>query len=119
MQTAIVRNSPTYDSRATLSVRVATEVLFRHKRLFTGVASIVVLLALLVSVLMTKQYVSEMKILVQNARGNVVVTPERTNPINVVSEVTEGQVNSELEILRSHDVLDPVADPSWEKLPAD
>jgi succinoglycan biosynthesis transport protein ExoP len=27
-------------------------------------------------------------------------------------------VNSELEILRSHDVLDPVADPAWEKLPA-
>ena len=119
MHTAIVRPGPTFDTRANLSVRVAAEVLFRHRRLFAGVASIVVLLAVIASLLMTKQYVSEMKFLVQNARGNVVVTPERTNPINVVSEVTEAQVNSELEILRSHDVLDPVADPAWEKLPAD
>jgi uncharacterized protein involved in exopolysaccharide biosynthesis len=118
MQNTIVRSAPTFDSRTNLSVRIATEVFFRHKRLFAGVVSIVVLLALLVSLLMTKQYVSEMKFLVQNARGNVVVTPERTNPMNVVSEVSEAQVNSELEILRSHDVLDPVADPAWEKLPA-
>jgi uncharacterized protein involved in exopolysaccharide biosynthesis len=60
---------------------------------------------------------SEMKFLVQNARGNVVVTPEKTNPQNVASDVTETQVNSELEILRSHDVVDPVADPGWDKIP--
>lgn len=100
-----------------MSVRTATEVLFRHSRLFAGMVSIIVLLTVLISLLMRKQYISEMKFLVQNARGNVVVTPERTNPINVVSEVSEAQVNSELEILRSHDVLDPVADPEWEKLP--
>ena len=35
----------------------------------------------------------------------------------MVSDVTETQVNSELEILRSHDVLDPVADPGWAKVP--
>jgi uncharacterized protein involved in exopolysaccharide biosynthesis len=119
MQTAIVRPGPTFDMTASLSVRIATEVLFRHRRLFAGVILIVVLLVVAVSLLMTRQYVSEMKFLVQNARGNVVVTPERTNPINVVSEVTEAQVNSELEILRSHDVLDPVADPAWEKLAID
>jgi uncharacterized protein involved in exopolysaccharide biosynthesis len=86
-------------------------------RLFAGIVAIVILLTVMVSLVMTKQYVSEMKFLVQNARGNVVVTPERTNPINVVSEVTEAQVNSELELLRSHDVMDPVADPEWEKIP--
>jgi uncharacterized protein involved in exopolysaccharide biosynthesis len=117
MQTGIVRTGPTLDTRANLSLRIATEVFFRHKRLFLGVFSLVILVTVTVSFLMSKQYTSEMKFLVQNARGNVVVTPERTNPINVVSEVTEAQVNSELEILRSHDVLDPVADPAWEKLP--
>ena len=30
-----------------------------------------------------------------------------------MSDVSETQVNSELEILHSHDVLDPVADPEW------
>ena len=37
-------------------------------------------------------------------------------PSMLSSEVTEGEVNSELEILRSHDVLDPVADPTWGKI---
>ena len=77
----------------------------------------VMFLALAASILMPRQYESEMKFLVQNARGNVVVTPQRTNPQNVVGEVTETQVNSELEILRSHDVLDPVADPEWARVP--
>jgi uncharacterized protein involved in exopolysaccharide biosynthesis len=119
MQTAIVRTAQTFDRTANLSVRIATETVFRHRRLLAGVVSVVVFLTLAASILMTKQYVSEMKFLVQNARGNVVVTPQRTNPVNVVSEVTEGQVNSELEILRSHDVLDPVADPTWGKVPVD
>jgi len=57
---------------------------------------------------------------VQNARGNVVVTPERTTANgNMSNEVTETQVNSEIEILRSHDVMDAVADPDWERIPPD
>jgi uncharacterized protein involved in exopolysaccharide biosynthesis len=118
MQTGIIKTGHVFDARATnLSLRTAAEALFRQKRLFLSVASTVMFLAIAVSVLMPRQYVSEMKFLVQNARGNVVVTPERTNAQNVASDVTETQVNSELEILRSHDVLDPVADPGWEKVP--
>ena len=118
MQTGIVTTGHMFDARSTkLSLRTVAEALFRQKRLFLSIAAVVMFLAIAVSVLLPRQYVSEMKFLVQNARGNVVVTPERTNPPNVVSDVTETQVNSELEILRSHDVLDPVADPGWEKIP--
>ena len=35
----------------------------------------------------------------------------------MASDVSETQVNSELEILHSHDVLDPVADPEWTRVP--
>jgi uncharacterized protein involved in exopolysaccharide biosynthesis len=111
----------TFDARTSptnLSLRAAIEALFRQKLLFASVAASVLLLAIATSVLLPRQYMSEMKFLVQNARGNVVVTPEKTNPQNVVSDVTETQVNSELEILRSHDVVDPVADPGWDKIPA-
>jgi len=117
MQTGMVKTDLTFDTRTTpknLSIRAAIEALFRQKLLFATV----MLLAIATSVLLPRQYVSEMKFLVQNARGNVVVTPEKTNPQNVASDVTETQVNSELEILRSHDVVDPVADPGWEKIPA-
>jgi uncharacterized protein involved in exopolysaccharide biosynthesis len=118
MQTAMVKTNAAHDSKANLSLRVAVEALFRHQKIFGGAGLFVLLLTVIVTLLTPRQYVSEMKFLVQNSRGNVVVTPERTNPVNVVSEVTEAQVNSELEILHSHDVLDPVADPAWEKLPA-
>src|SRR5438874_2191170 len=117
MQTGMVKTGPMLETRTNLSLRIATEVFFRHRRLFAGLVVMVLFFTAALSLLMSKQYTSEMKFLVQNARGNVVVTPERTNPINVVSEVTEAQVNSELEILRSHDVLDPVADPDWDKVP--
>jgi uncharacterized protein involved in exopolysaccharide biosynthesis len=118
MPTAIVRANPTREMTPNLSLRIAVEAFFRHQRIFAGASLFVFVLTATVTLLTRAQYVSEMKFLVQNSRGNVVVTPERTNPVNVVSEVTEAQVNSELEILRSHDVLDPVADPVWEKLPA-
>lgn len=118
MQTALVRSNSTGDTKANLSLRIAAEVFFRNRKIFAGASLFVLLLTLAVTLLTPRHYVSEMKFLVQTSRGNVVVTPERTNPVSVVSEVTEAQVNSELEILRSHDVLDPVADPAWEKLPA-
>lgn len=119
MQTGLVKTGHVFDAGTTnLSLRIAIEALFRQKRVFLRVAATIMFLAIVISVVMPKQYVSEMKFLVQNARSNVVVTPEKTNPQNVASDVTETQVNSELEMLRSHDVLDPVADPGWDKIPA-
>ncbi len=117
MQSGIVKTNPASDRKGNLSIRIATEVFFRHKKIFFGASLFVLMLTVAVTLLIPRQYASDMKFLVQTSRGNVVVTPERTNPVSVVSEVTESQVNSELEILRSHDVLDPVADPGWEKLP--
>ena len=98
-------------------VRQMLEGTFRQKRLFTSVALPVLLASVLITFLTHRQYASEMKFIVQNNRGNVVVTPERTNPTNIISEVTEAQVNSELEVLHSHDVIDPVADQHWERIP--
>src|SRR5450432_4216625 len=112
MQTAI-----TNVSKGNLTPRASVEAVFRQQRLFWWIALTVVLVTGVTTVLKHRQYASEMKFLVQNTRGNVVITAERTTPTNVVSDVTETQVNSELEILHSHDVLDPVADPDWAKLP--
>jgi len=101
------------------NARVGIEGLFRQKGLFFWVASPVVIATILVTLLTHKQYSSEMKFLVQNTRGNVVITPERTSPTNIVSDVSETQVNSELEVLHSRDVMDPVADPDWANLTKD
>jgi uncharacterized protein involved in exopolysaccharide biosynthesis len=95
------------------SARIAIEAFCRQWKLFFGASVTVLLLTLLITVTAHKEYESQMKFLVQNARENVVVTPERTNGTNAVSDVTEAQVNSELEILHSHDVMDQIADPDW------
>lgn len=115
MPNEIVKYAATHDSSMTLSFRSGVESFFRQKQLFVFVAIGVIVATVVLTLLMHRQYVSEMKFLVQNARQNVVLTPERTNG-NFVNEITETQVNSEIEILRSHDVMDPVADPDWEKL---
>src|ERR1700687_4378381 len=91
-----------------LSARAAIEAFFRSRRLCFGVTLAVLALTALVTLLTPKQYSSETKFLVQNARESVVVTPEQTSARNIANSVTEEQVNSELEILHSHDVLDPV-----------
>ncbi len=117
MPSEIVKYSPTYthDSSMSLSIRSGVEAFFRQRRLVSVVAALVIVATVALTLIMRRQYVSEMKFLVQNVRQNVVVTPERTNG-NLEREVTETQVNSEIEILRSHDVMDQVADPDWEKL---
>ncbi|HEX4076860.1 MAG TPA: hypothetical protein VHX49_15780 [Candidatus Acidoferrales bacterium] len=102
-----------------LSLRTGVEGFFRQKRLFVFVVFAVVFATVVAIVAMRKQYLSEMALLVQNTRENVVVSAERTTTPNVSSDVTEDQVNSQVEILRSHDVIDPVADPGWANLTAD
>jgi uncharacterized protein involved in exopolysaccharide biosynthesis len=100
-------------SRPAFTPRVGIEAFFRRKRIFFWTVFATLLITAVITLLTPKQYASEMKFLVQNTRGNVVLTPERTNSTGTPSDVTDTQVNSELEILHSHDVLDPIADPEW------
>ena len=70
MQNGIVKTDLTFDARTTttnLSLRAAIEALFRQKLLFAGVAGSVLFVAIVASVLLPRQYMSEMKFLVQNA----------------------------------------------------
>ncbi len=108
MQTAeLMKGSP---------VRALADGFFRQRRLFAAVF-IIVLLPVAVSMLMAKkQYRSEMKFLLENNRSNAVITADRSaSP--AVTEITEQQINSELDILGSEDVIGAVADPNWATLP--
>jgi uncharacterized protein involved in exopolysaccharide biosynthesis len=104
-----VTSSPPSD----LSLRTAVEGFFRQSWFFLLTALIVLLLTAVAILVTHKQYLSQMAFLVQNTRENVVVSAQRTSPPIVSSDVSEEQVNSQVEILRSHDVIDPVADPEW------
>src|ERR1700722_4156896 len=93
------------------------EGLFRHKRLFTVLAVSVLLMVVGLTLAAKRQYRSEMKFLLENNRSNAVIAADRS-AAPPLAEITEQQVNSELEVLGSEDVLQAVADPSWRLLPA-
>jgi uncharacterized protein involved in exopolysaccharide biosynthesis len=98
-------------------VVTALEGLFRHKRLFTALAVSVLLMVAALTLTAKRQYRSEMKFLLENNRSNAVIAADRS-ATPALAEITEQQVNSELEVLGSEDVLEAVADPSWRRLPA-
>jgi uncharacterized protein involved in exopolysaccharide biosynthesis len=85
---------------------------FRHHRLFLYTLCISFGLALSLALVTKKQYRSEMKYLVQNARSTALISPDRASS-SIVNGVTEEELNSEMEILQSEDVLSAVADPEW------
>jgi uncharacterized protein involved in exopolysaccharide biosynthesis len=95
--------------------RVLAEALFRQHRVFNCVFLCVLLLAVLATVLPKRKYLSETKFLLENNRSNEVISADR-NSSTTQEQITEQQVNSELEILGSDDVVSAVADPGWKQL---
>lgn len=100
-----------------VSARTVMEALFRQRRGFLIVFSVVTFLGALYILGSHKKYASEMKLLVQNSRSAQVITAGRVEAPATVSEVSEEQLNSELEVLQSSDVLDEVVDPGWGRIP--
>jgi polysaccharide biosynthesis protein PslE len=99
-------------------VRALADGFFRQSRIFTAVLIAVLLPVAALNLIATKQYRSEMKFLLENNRSNAVITSDR-NATPAVTEINEQQINSELDILGSEDVLGAVADPAWAALPPD
>jgi uncharacterized protein involved in exopolysaccharide biosynthesis len=89
--------------------RETATTFFRRKWLAIGVFLAIAAVTVLLVLVLPNQYQSRMKILVKNARADVVITPGLTNPTDVRnSEVTETQINSEIALLTSKDLLQQV-----------
>lgn len=106
---AIQRKTTSRD--ATLTLRDAVAPIFRQRRLalviFLGIFGGAVLAAALVPA----KYESEMEILVNRDRADDVVTPNPDTRIvtSQAPSVTEEDLNSEVELLKSRDLLEQVA----------
>ncbi len=80
--------------------------MFRRKALVLLTFLTVVLGTAIVTFLLPNKYESRMKILVKNQRVDVAITPEATaGAPSAESEVSESQINSEIELLTSRDLL--------------
>ena len=94
-----------------ISVRDGAGALFRHRGLVVFTFLAVVLGAIAVTLLLPNRYDARMKILVKNQRVDIAITPEATSgaPASAVeNEVSENQINSEIELLTSNDLLTQV-----------
>lgn len=98
-------------SEAQVSVRDVASVIFRHKLLLCVTFLAVALGTAAITFLMPNEYESRMKILVKNTRSDVPITPEQTvgsTGNNFENDVSENQINSEIELLTGEDLLKQV-----------
>ena len=103
--------TPSKSEHAQLSVRDVVGALFRHKALICTTFLTVAIGTAVLTFLMPNEYESRMKILVKNTRSDVPITPERTTGTAGTyfeNEVSETQINSEIELLTSDDLLKQV-----------
>jgi uncharacterized protein involved in exopolysaccharide biosynthesis len=81
---------------------------FRQRRLiintFLGLFSIAVVIA----IFLPRKYEAQMKILVRHERAESVVSPERESPVRWQTEVSEEELQSEAELIKSRDSLTKV-----------
>jgi len=91
-----------------ISLRDGASAIFRRRGLLLVTFLAVIVGTILVTLLLPNRYESRMKILVKNQRVDLAITPEATNGSNtptIENEVSENQINSEIELLTSKDIL--------------
>src|SRR5947209_17110118 len=98
---------------AQFSLRELTAALFRRRLLIASTFILIAVGVILFTWITPDQYESEMKILVKNTRADVVITAGQTigsSGTVTDGEVSEAQINSELELLTSRDLLSRVVE---------
>src|SRR5208283_153963 len=93
---------------SSVTLRDVVAPVFRHRRLVAVSFLGIFLASIVAAFFLPKQYQAEMKILVKRERVDPVLTSDKTTIIDSRSEVTEEQVQSEVELLRSRDLLENV-----------
>jgi uncharacterized protein involved in exopolysaccharide biosynthesis len=94
----------------TLTMRDVVMPVFRQRRLASLIFLGIFVGALLGAVLLPRKYEAEMKILVNRERVDAVVTPDpdNVNGPGIVPAVSEEDLNSEVELIKSRDLLERV-----------
>src|SRR6267154_2808760 len=96
------------EGRQAFTMRDFLAIGFRQRPLilntFLGIFSV----AIVIAFLLPKKYESQMKILVRHERAESVVSPEREAPVQWRTEVTEEELQSEAELIKSRDLLTKV-----------
>lgn len=87
------------------TLRDVAGIIFRHKRVLTLSFCGVLLGAIVCGLLLPPKYQAETKFLVKHERVDSVVTPGENVPLMFRDTIPEEELNSEIELIRSEDVL--------------
>jgi uncharacterized protein involved in exopolysaccharide biosynthesis len=90
------------------TLRDLLAIVFRHRRLAINSFLGILLGTVLFVWAVPKQYEAQMKILVKRERTDPVITSEANTPLQFSTNVTEEDLNSEVELLKSRDLLEKV-----------
>jgi uncharacterized protein involved in exopolysaccharide biosynthesis len=94
---------------ATVTVRDLIEIGYRRRRTFAWCFTVIFLGAIVAAILAPKRYESELKILVHRERADPLVTAQQTAAMEQnLPSLTEEDINSEVALLRSQDLLESV-----------
>src|SRR5215510_3537014 len=96
-------------SLSPLTIRDCAAVGFRQSRIILYTFWIVFFAVIAITWVMPAEYESEVKILVKRERVDPVVTPENNAQPIIQRDLTEEDLNSEVEILKSADLIEKVA----------
>ncbi|HYW72261.1 MAG TPA: Wzz/FepE/Etk N-terminal domain-containing protein [Pyrinomonadaceae bacterium] len=90
------------------NLRELATTLFRRKWLLLAPLMLIAGASVALAIFLPDRYQSRMKILVKNSRADAVITPEANGGTNGTGEITESQINSEIALLTSKDLLEQV-----------
>lgn len=93
-----------------LSLRTLVEACFRHPMRVAFAAGLPLLVTVLMLLLMPKRYLATMQLAVLNTRQYSVISSDSDQPNKVVGDITDSEVNSQAQLLRSRDVLSQTLD---------
>jgi uncharacterized protein involved in exopolysaccharide biosynthesis len=102
-----IENDPVENGN-TVSLRDITAVLIRRRLQILAIFVLTVAAVVTGTLLMPKQYQTQMKILVKNERADTIVSADRNDGAGYRGEVSEAQINSEIELLTSNNLLEEV-----------
>ncbi len=96
------------ENGTTISLRDIAAILNRRKLQILATFVLTVAAVAAGTLLMPKQYLSQMKVLVKNERADMIVSADRNGGSGSRAEVGEAQINSEIELLSSNNLLQEV-----------
>jgi uncharacterized protein involved in exopolysaccharide biosynthesis len=91
-----------------LSARDFLAIGFRQRRVIVNTFLGILSLSVLAAFLLPKKYQAEMKILVRHERAETMVSPDQQTPSQWPTEVSEAELQTEAELIRSRDLLGKV-----------